>query len=46
MQMQAAILNTPGQPLSIDTVTLDAPAPGEVRVKVAASGVYATVITI
>jgi len=39
MQMQAAILNQPGHPLSIDTVTIDDPAPGEVRVKVAASGV-------
>ena len=39
MQMQAAVLNAPNTPLTIETVTLDDPAPGEVRVKIAASGV-------
>jgi S-(hydroxymethyl)glutathione dehydrogenase / alcohol dehydrogenase len=39
MQMQAAVLHAVGDPLQIETVTLDDPQPGEVRVKIVASGV-------
>lgn len=39
MQIKAAVLHAPNQPLTIETLTLDDPAPGEVRVKIAASGV-------
>lgn len=39
MQIKAALLFAPGQPLAIETITLDEPKAGEVRVKVIASGV-------
>lgn len=39
MQIQAAILHQPNTPFSIETVSLDAPKPGEVLVKIAACGV-------
>lgn len=37
--VRAAILERPGQPVTIDEVILDAPAAGEVRVRMTASGV-------
>src|SRR3954466_12504137 len=39
MQIQAAVLYEPKTPFIIETVTLDEPRAGEVRVKVAACGV-------
>ncbi|MEP7288296.1 MAG: Zn-dependent alcohol dehydrogenase [Chloroflexota bacterium] len=39
MQIQAALLTEPGQPLSVESLTLDAPKRGEVLVRIAASGV-------
>ena len=37
--VRAAVLERPGEPLTIDEVTLDPPAAGEVRVRMTASGV-------
>ncbi len=37
--VRAAILERPGEPLTIGEVTLDPPGPGEVRVRMTASGV-------
>ena len=42
MDIQAAILREPGGQFAIETVTLDAPKPGEVLVKVVAAGVCHT----
>jgi len=39
MQIKAALLFAPGEKLHIETITLDAPKAGEVRIKLAASGV-------
>ena len=39
MQMQAAVLTAPHTPFRIENIDIDAPQPGEVRVKVAAAGV-------
>lgn len=39
MQIKAAVLTTPNTPLTIETLTLEAPKDGEVLVKVAACGV-------
>lgn len=39
MQIQAALVMEPHTPLQIETLILDEPAPGEVLVKIAASGV-------
>jgi S-(hydroxymethyl)glutathione dehydrogenase / alcohol dehydrogenase len=39
MQIRAAILWEPGQPLSVETAVLDEPGPGEVLVEVRAAGV-------
>jgi S-(hydroxymethyl)glutathione dehydrogenase / alcohol dehydrogenase len=39
MQIKAALLFAPGEKLKIETITLDAPKAGEVRIKLAASGV-------
>jgi S-(hydroxymethyl)glutathione dehydrogenase/alcohol dehydrogenase len=36
--MKAAILHEPGKPMTIEDVTLDAPQPDEVRIRVVASG--------
>ena len=38
----AAVLNEPGAPVEIEEIVVDEPGPGEVRVKVAASGVCHT----
>jgi Zn-dependent alcohol dehydrogenase len=37
--MRAAVLRTPGEPLTIEDVELDAPGPGEVLVRIEAAGV-------
>ena len=39
MQIKAAVLHGPNQPFQIETLILDDPQAGEVRVKIAASGV-------
>lgn len=39
MKMKAAVLHEPGQPLTIETVTIAPPQPGEVLVRIAATGV-------
>jgi S-(hydroxymethyl)glutathione dehydrogenase/alcohol dehydrogenase len=39
MDVRAAVLHEGGAPLSVETVTLDPPGPGEVLVRVAAAGV-------
>jgi Zn-dependent alcohol dehydrogenase len=39
MEMRAAVLRRPGEPVVVETVELDAPQAGEVLVKVAAAGV-------
>lgn len=39
MQIRAAVLDAPNTPFTIETLTLDAPRPGEVQVRIAASGV-------
>jgi S-(hydroxymethyl)glutathione dehydrogenase/alcohol dehydrogenase len=39
MQIQAAVLRAPNTPFAIETLTLDEPRAGEVRVKIAACGV-------
>jgi alcohol dehydrogenase len=39
MEVRAAVLHEQGAPLSVETVTLDPPAAGEVLVRVAAAGV-------
>lgn len=39
MNIEAAILWQPGQPLSVESATLDAPGPGEVLVEMRAAGV-------
>src|SRR6476646_8249273 len=39
MQIQAALLREPNTPFTIETLTLDEPRAGEVRVKLAACGV-------
>ncbi|MCH1867975.1 zinc-binding dehydrogenase [Nocardioides sp. CFH 31398] len=42
MQITAALLSGVGQPFEITTLTLDDPGPGEVRVRLATSGVCAS----
>ncbi|SII60260.1 zinc-containing alcohol dehydrogenase [Mycobacteroides abscessus subsp. abscessus] len=37
--MRAAVLRTPGQPLSVEDVDLEAPRPGEVEIRILATGV-------
>jgi Zn-dependent alcohol dehydrogenase len=37
--MRAAVLRTPGEPLSVEDVDLDAPGPGEIQVRIEAAGV-------
>ena len=39
MQIKAALLRQPNTPFTIETLTLDEPHAGEVRVKLAACGV-------
>ncbi len=39
MQIQAAVLHAPNTPYQIETLTLDEPETGEVRVKIAAAGI-------
>ena len=39
LQMRASVLREPGRPPAVETVWLDPPGPGEVRVRVAAAGV-------
>lgn len=39
MEITAAVLNAPREPLALETLTLDAPAPGEALVRVVAAGV-------
>jgi S-(hydroxymethyl)mycothiol dehydrogenase len=39
---KAALLNEPGEPVSIEEITIDPPGPGEVQVRLAASGVCHT----
>ncbi|MCC6444279.1 MAG: Zn-dependent alcohol dehydrogenase [Armatimonadetes bacterium] len=39
---RAAVLNEPGEPVAIEEITIDPPGPGEVLVKLAASGVCHT----
>jgi S-(hydroxymethyl)mycothiol dehydrogenase len=43
---RAALLNNPGEPVAIEEITLDPPGPGEVLVRVVASGVCHTDLTI
>ena len=38
-EARGALLNEPGEPVSIEPITLDPPGPGEVQVRVEASGV-------
>src|SRR5258708_7319881 len=42
----AALLNEPGQPAVVEEITIDPPGPGEVLVKLAASGVCHTDLTV
>jgi S-(hydroxymethyl)glutathione dehydrogenase / alcohol dehydrogenase len=42
MEVAAAVLHAPGRPLSVESLTLDAPRAGEVLVRVAAAGVCHT----
>ena len=42
----AAVLNEPGRDVEIEEITVDDPGPGEVRVKLAASGVCHTDLTV
>ena len=39
LEMRASVLREPGRPPAVETVWLDPPGPGEVRVRVAAAGV-------
>lgn len=39
---RAAILNAPGEPVTVEAVAIDPPGPGEVQVRLAASGVCHT----
>lgn len=39
MTIRAAVLRAPGQPLSVEPIIVDAPAPREVRIRTAACGV-------
>lgn len=43
---RAAILNNPGEPAVVETLLIDPPGPGEVLVKLAASGVCHTDLTV
>lgn len=43
---KAAVLNAPGEPVQLIDITLDPPGPGEVMVRLAASGVCHTDLTI
>src|SRR5690349_9994427 len=43
---RAVLLNAPGEPATLEDITLDPPGPGEVWVKLAASGVCHTDLTI
>jgi S-(hydroxymethyl)mycothiol dehydrogenase len=38
-EARGALLNAPGEPVSIEQITLDPPGPGEVQVRIEASGV-------
>jgi S-(hydroxymethyl)mycothiol dehydrogenase len=42
----AAVLNDPGQPVAVEEITIDPPGPGEVLIKLAASGVCHTDLTV
>src|SRR4026208_561535 len=42
----AAVLNNPGEPVAVEEVTIDPPGPGEVLVKLTASGVCHTDLTV
>ncbi|MEO0412777.1 MAG: NAD(P)-dependent alcohol dehydrogenase [Pseudomonadota bacterium] len=46
MEIQAAVLREVGKPFSIETLTLEEPGPGEVRVKVAATGLCHTDLSV
>ena len=39
MDVRAAVANEAGKPLSVETVQLDGPGPGEVRVEIKATGI-------
>jgi len=39
LEMRASVLREPGRPPAVESVWLDPPGPGEVRVRVAAAGV-------
>lgn len=41
-EARGALLNAPGEPLSVDEIELEPPGPGEVQVRLAASGVCHT----
>jgi S-(hydroxymethyl)mycothiol dehydrogenase len=43
---RAALLNAPGEPVSVETITLDPPGPGEAQVRLVASGVCHTDLTV
>ncbi len=46
IQGRAVLLNEPGQDSVVEDITIDEPGPGEVRVKIAASGVCHTDLTV
>src|SRR5262249_24396467 len=43
---RAAILTAPGEPVAVEQITLDPPGPGEVQIRLAASSVCRTDVTV